>query len=125
MCEFLSVFVCSLILVMNLFLVTFVPLLFTKSPALDVIPLTRYVGKTTLNLTTTIKEHTTGGKNSHNFKHFQNPSDCNSQYSETCFEILDFTNCPYTLKFKEALHFNKLKPYLNKQVNNVNTYFRL
>ena len=83
-----------------------------------------YIGETTRHLATRIKEHTTTDKNSHIYKHLQNPN-CKSKYTRSCFTIIDTANTPFSLKLKEALHIRKHKPDLNKQIQHYNTIFQL
>ena len=85
----------------------------------------RYIGETMRHLSTRIKEHTSTDKNSHIYKHFLSSPNCKSHYTDSCFTILDTANFSSTLKIKEALHINKLKPELNKQVQHFNTIFNL
>ena len=49
---------------------------------------------------------------------------CKSLYTP-CFTILDTANNPINLRLKEALHINKNKPNLNKQVHHFNTFLAL
>ena len=65
--------------------------------------------------------HTMSDKNSHIFKHFSESPSCKSLFTP-CFTILDPANTPIDLKLKEALHINKNKPNLNKQVHHFNTF---
>lgn len=83
-----------------------------------------YIGETSRHLATRIKEHTTSDKNSHIYKHLQNP-ECRSKYTRSCFTILDTANTSFSLKLKEALYIRKHKPDLNKQVQHFNTIFQL
>ena len=68
-----------------------------------------------------IKEHISTDKNTLIFKHFLSSPNCKVQYTDSCFTILDTANYLSTLKIKEALYINKLKPELNKQVHHFNT----
>lgn len=85
----------------------------------------RYIGETSRHLSTRIKEHISSDKKSHIFKHFKTSPNCKSLYSPSCFEIIDSSNLSTTLKLKEALHINKVKPELNKQLFHFNTIFSL
>ena len=85
----------------------------------------RYVGETTRHLSTRIKEHTHSDKNSHIYKHLHTSPHCKSKYNHSCFRILDTANSPFSLKLKEALYIQKLKPDLNKQIYHINTIFNL
>ena len=85
----------------------------------------RYIGETSRHFSTRIKEHTVSDKNSHIFKHFSESPSCKSLYTPSCFAIIDSANNPIDLKLKEALHINKNKPNLNKEVHNFNTFLAL
>ena len=61
-------------------------------------------------------------KNSHIFKHFSESPSCKSLYTPSCFTFLAIANNHIDLKLKEALHINKNKPNVNKQVHHFNTF---
>ena len=61
----------------------------------------------------------------HIFKHFSESPSCKSLYTPSCFIILDTANNLIDLKLKEALHINKNKSILNKQVHHFNTFLAL
>ena len=87
----------------------------------------RYIGDTMCHISNRMKKHISTDKNSqsHIFKHFLSSPNCKVQYTNSCFTILDTANYLSTLKIKEALYINKLKPELNKQVHHFNTILSL
>ena len=85
----------------------------------------RNIGETTRHLSTRIKEHTVSNKNSHIFKHLSSSPNCRTNYSQSCFRILDTAHSPFSLKLKESLYIKKYKPDLNKQIQHFNTIFNL
>ena len=82
----------------------------------------RYLGETSRYFSTRIKEHTESDKNSHIFKHFNTSPLCKNKYSPSCFSILDSASNSIDLKLKEAFYINKIKPELNKQLQDYNTF---
>ena len=50
-----------------------------------------------------------------------NSPNCKNQYTSDCFKILDSAKTVYSLKLKEAIYINSLKPDLNTQVQHFNT----
>ena len=85
----------------------------------------RYIGETSRQLTTRIKEHTTSDKNSNIYKHLHASPSCHNQFSQSCFKIIDSAHSTFSLKIKEALHINKLNPDLNVKIHHFNTIFSL
>ena len=63
--------------------------------------------------------HTISDKNSHIFKHFLSSPQCKTNYTQSCFRILDTAHSSFSLKLKEALYIKKLKPDLNKQIHHL------
>ena len=74
------------------------------------------------HLSNKVRENTSTDKNSHIYKHFLSSPNCKSHYTDSCFTSLDTANVSSTLEIKEALHINKLKPELNKQVLVIEIY---
>ena len=85
----------------------------------------RYIGETSRQLATRVKEHTTTDKNSNIYKHLHTSPSCKNLLSQSCFKIIDSANSTFSLKIKEALHINKLNPDLNVQIHHFNTIFSL
>ena len=81
---------------------------------------TSYVGETTRHLKIRIKEHLRTDKDSIIFKHLESNINCKKLSNETCFSIIDQAQTEFTLKLKEAMHIEWLKPSLNKQQKHVN-----
>ena len=75
-----------------------------------------YIGETTRNFETRVKEHLKTDKSSHVYKHIMASDDCKRQCNNDCFSILDHAHTKYQLKIKEALHISWEKPSLNIQV---------
>ena len=79
-----------------------------------------YVGETTRYFGTRVEEHLHKSVGASNvFKHLQQNPDCRSKCDETCFKIIDSARTKFTLKVKEALHIQWLKPTINKQINHM------
>ena len=74
-----------------------------------------YVGHTTRHLTTRIKEHLGTDKNSHIFKHLHSSVHCRSKCTGNEFKVIDSAQSKYSLKLKEYMHIEWLKPNLNIQ----------
>ena len=74
-----------------------------------------YIGETTRQMLTRIKEHLEMDKKSHIFGHLVNNEICKVLSTGNCFEIIDSTSPPFRLKLKEAIHIIGKKPSLNKQ----------
>ena len=74
-----------------------------------------YVGQTTRHCSERFKEHLTSDKKSHIFKHLQSNDNCKQINNESSFKIIDKANTEFTLKIKEAIHIQWLKPTLNTQ----------
>ena len=74
-----------------------------------------YVGQTTRHCSERIKEHLTSDKQSHIFKHLQSNDNCKQASNESSFQIIDKANTEFTLKIKEAIHIQWIKPTLNTQ----------
>ena len=75
-----------------------------------------YVGETSRHLNTRIKEHLTTDKQSHIYKHLSESEECRMANNANSFKIIDTARSKYTLKIKEGLHIQWLKPNLNVQV---------
>ena len=65
-----------------------------------------YIGETSRQFSTRIKEHTVSDKNSHIFKHFSQFPSCKSMYTP-CFRMMDSANSSIDLKLKEAFYISK------------------
>ena len=59
-------------------------------------------------------------KNSNVFKHLRESKACSDACSKECFTIIDSASTKFSLKIKEALHINWIKPSLNQQVKHAN-----
>jgi len=75
-----------------------------------------YIGETTRNFGTRIKEHLRTDKQSHIYKHLRKDEKCFDNSTENCFSILDTASSVYQLKIKEGLYIDWEQPELNKQV---------
>ena len=85
----------------------------------------RYIGETSRELSTRIKEHTNTDKNSIIYKHLHACPSCKNKFSTSCFKIIDNDQSTFSLKIKEALHINRTNPDLNVQIHHYNTIFIL
>ena len=79
-----------------------------------------YVGETTRNFNTRVREHLETDRASHIFKHLESSLECRSACSHDNFAIIDQASSRFALKIKEALHILGDKPTLNAQVKHVN-----
>ena len=75
-----------------------------------------YIGETSRNLGTRIKEHLHSDKQSHIYKHLKKDEKCFDNCNSDCFSILDTATTTYQRKIKEALFIQWEQPELNKQV---------
>ena len=78
-----------------------------------------YVGETTRNFGTRVREHLLSDRNSHISKHLQGSESRKNLCSIYCFSILDSAPANFQLKIKEALHIEWERPALNKQLKHV------
>ena len=78
-----------------------------------------YIGETTRQLTTRIKEHLETDPKSHVFKHLNTNKNCRELCDTECFEAIDPGTSSYRLKVKEAMHITWQKTTLNKKINHV------
>ena len=83
----------------------------------------RYVGETSRQLSTRIKEHLASDKNSHIFKHLIKNSYCKNNASPNYFKIIDSDKSFLKNKIKEGFHITREKPKLNVQVKDFRTSF--
>ena len=83
----------------------------------------QYVGETSRHLATRIKEHVTSDKNSHIFKHLNQNTNCEENYSLDCFKIIYSDKSSFKLKIKEGFHITREKPTLNVQVQHFKSSF--
>ena len=67
-----------------------------------------------------IREHLKTDKNSHIFQHINKNITCKNKCNDSCFSIIDTASTEFTLKIKEAMHIEWLKPSLNKQKTHIN-----
>ena len=79
-----------------------------------------YIGETTRHWVVRRNEHLNTDKQSCIYKHTHQNNSCKGKSDESCFSILDRAQTKFSLKLKQAIHINKLKPTLiNKQKNHV------
>ena len=74
-----------------------------------------YVGETTRHWGVRVKEHLLKDKKSHIYQHINMNNNCTGKSDNSSFKIIDKASTEYTLKIKEAVHINWIKPTLNKQ----------
>ena len=79
-----------------------------------------YIGETNQHFSTRAREHLTTNKASHIFKHLNSNHRWKSMSSPQCFGVTNYTESPFQLKIKEALHILWDKPIVNQQVKHVN-----
>ena len=79
-----------------------------------------YVGETSRDLATRIREHLNRDRTSHIFQHIQQSEACRSSCSAECFEVIDHATTKFQVKIKEALRISWEQPSLNKQLYHVN-----
>ena len=63
-----------------------------------------YVGETSRQLFTRLREHLVSEITSHSLKHLQISQQCRTLCSDECFSILDHASTTLQLKIKEAIH---------------------
>ena len=78
-----------------------------------------YIDETRRHLATRMNEHLVTDKKCHIMKHLLENSTCKSLCNESCFEFIDHASSTFSLKVKEALYINWLKPALKKQKEHV------
>ena len=76
-----------------------------------------YIGCTKQHLSTRIKEHLEKDKNSHIYKHLNEPQRCKALSNSDCFSITDYGTTQYSLSIKEGMPIGCQKPALNKHVD--------
>jgi hypothetical protein len=79
-----------------------------------------YVGMTTRHCSARVEEHLKKDKASHIYKHINSNDNCKQASNETSFKIIDKDSTEFTLKLKEAMHINWIKPTLNTQKYHIN-----
>ena len=78
-----------------------------------------YVGETTRRFGVRVSEHLTKDKGSTIFEHLENNGNCKNLSDASCFKIIDSARTEFQLKLKEAIHIERRKPSLNRQVKHV------
>ena len=74
-----------------------------------------YVGRTKRHFSVRVDEHLRTDKTSHIYQHINKNKECKANSNETSFKIIDKAATEYTLKIKESIHINWIKPTSNKQ----------
>ena len=82
-----------------------------------------YIGKTVRHLTTRAKEH--GKKASAILQHLDHCSTCCNSFDLDQFKILDTSHDQFDCSIKEALYIKANQPYLNTQLFNSGSSFKL
>ena len=79
-----------------------------------------YIGETTRYFETRRHEHLNTNKSSTIYIHTHGNNRCNGKSDESNFTVIDRASTQFSLKIKQAIHINKIKPTLiNKQKNHV------
>ena len=80
-----------------------------------------YVGETTRHCSVRwYVEHLRTDKKSYVNKHINSNNNCKQLNNEDSFKIIDRANTKYTLKLKQSMYINWMKPTINAQKNHVN-----
>ena len=73
-----------------------------------------YIGETTCDLSTRIKEHLEKVKKSYILKYIDKNHHCKSLSVPDCFQIIDCASSKFRFKLKEAMHITWTKPSLTE-----------
>ena len=79
-----------------------------------------HIGKTRCHLAARIKEHLVTDKKSNTKKHLLENKTCKNLCDKSCFQVINYSSSPFSLKVKETLKITWLKPDKNKQKEHVN-----